>query len=31
MAKQHITTYSMGWLANAIWGDDWDVKYFVDN
>ncbi len=36
MAKQHATTlrfeaYSMGRLANVIWGDDWDVKYFVVN
>ncbi len=21
----------MGRLAKAIWGDDWDVEYFVDN
>jgi hypothetical protein len=36
MTKQHATilkskTYSMGWLANGIWGDDWDAKYFVNN
>jgi hypothetical protein len=36
MAKQHTTTlrskaYSMGKLTNVIWGDDWDVEYFVDN
>jgi hypothetical protein len=36
MAKQHATTlrfetYSMGKLAYARWGDDWDAKYFVDN
>jgi hypothetical protein len=36
MAKQHATTlkfetYLVGRLANVIWGDDWDVKYFVDN
>jgi hypothetical protein len=36
MAKQHITTlkskaYSVGRLANVIWGDDWNVEYFVDN
>ncbi len=36
MATQHATTlrskaYSMGKLANAIWGDEWDAKYFVDN
>jgi hypothetical protein len=36
MAKQHATTlrsktYSMGKLANVIWGDDWDVEYFVNN
>ncbi len=36
MAKQHATTlkskaYSMGKLANVIWGDDQDVEYFVDN
>jgi hypothetical protein len=36
MAKQHATTlkfesYSMGGLANVIWGVDWDVEYFVDN
>jgi hypothetical protein len=36
MAKQHATTlrskaYLMGKLANAIWGDEWDAKYFVDN
>ncbi len=24
-------TYSVGKLANIIWGDDWDAKYFVDN
>jgi hypothetical protein len=23
--------YSVGKLANIIWGDDWDAKYFVDN
>jgi hypothetical protein len=23
--------YSVGKLANVIWGDDWDAKYFVDN
>jgi hypothetical protein len=23
--------YLVGKLANVIWGDDWDVKYFVDN
>jgi hypothetical protein len=21
----------MGMLVNVIWGDDWDVEYFVDN
>jgi hypothetical protein len=32
MAKQHQTTlktseaYSMGKLANGIWGEDWDAK-----
>jgi hypothetical protein len=36
MAKQHVRTlrskaYSMGKLANVIWGDDWDVEYFVNN
>jgi hypothetical protein len=36
MAKQYTTTlkskeYLVGKLANVIWGDDWDVKYFVDN
>jgi hypothetical protein len=36
MAKQHATTlkskaYSVGKLANAIWGENWDAKYFVDN
>jgi hypothetical protein len=36
MAKQHPTTlkfetYSIGRLANVIWGDDWDVEYFVNN
>jgi hypothetical protein len=36
MAKQHATTlkfeaYLMGRLANVMWGDDWDVEYFVDN
>jgi len=36
MAKQHTTTlkfeaYSVGKLANVIWGDNWGVKYFVDN
>ncbi len=36
MAKQHATTlrskaYLMGRLVNVIWGDDWDLKYFVDN
>jgi len=36
MAKQHATilkskAYSVGKLANVIWGDDWDAKYFVDN
>jgi hypothetical protein len=36
MAKQHATTlrskaYLMGKLTNVIWGDDWDVEYFVDN
>ncbi len=36
MVKQHTTTlrfeaYLMGRLANIIWGDDWDVEYFVDN
>ncbi len=36
MAKQHATTlrskaYLMGKHANVIWGDNWDVKYFVDN
>ncbi len=35
-AKQHAITlkfeaYSMGRLVNVIWGDDWDVEYFVDN
>jgi len=23
--------YLVGKLANAIWGEDWDAKYFVDN
>jgi hypothetical protein len=36
MAKQHATTlrfeaYSVGRLANVIRGENWDVKYFVDN
>jgi hypothetical protein len=36
IAKQHTITltskaYLMGKLANIIWGDDWDVEYFVDN
>jgi len=36
MAKQHATTlrsktYSMGKLTNVIWGDDWNLEYFVDN
>jgi hypothetical protein len=36
MANQHVTTlkseaYLVGRLANVIWGDDWDVEYFVDN
>jgi len=36
MAKEHATTlrfeaYLVGKLANVIWGDDWDVEYFVDN
>ncbi len=36
MTKQHATTlkfeaYLMGRLTNVIWGDDWDVEYFVDN
>jgi hypothetical protein len=36
MAKQHAITlrskaYSMGRLANVIWGEEWDAKYFVDN
>jgi hypothetical protein len=36
MAKQHATTLkskacSMGRLANVIWGDHWDAKYFVNN
>jgi hypothetical protein len=36
MAKQHATTlrfeaYLVGRLTNVIWGDDWDVEYFVDN
>jgi len=36
MAKQHVTTlrfeaYSMGKLANAVWGENCDAKYFVDN
>jgi hypothetical protein len=36
MAKQHATTlkskaYLVGKLENVIWGDNWDVEYFVDN
>jgi hypothetical protein len=36
MAKQHTTTlrfepYSVGMMANATWGENWDAKYFVDN
>jgi hypothetical protein len=36
MTKQHATTlrfeaYLMGKLTNVIWGDDWDVKYIVNN
>ncbi len=23
--------YLVSKLTNVIWGDDWDVKYFVDN
>jgi hypothetical protein len=26
-----VEAYSISRLTNAIWGDDWDVKYFVDN
>jgi hypothetical protein len=34
--KQHPTTlrsktYSVAKLANVIWGEDWDVGYFVNN
>jgi hypothetical protein len=21
----------MGMLANVVWGDDWDARYYVDN
>jgi hypothetical protein len=36
MAKQHATTlkseaYSVGKLANVIWGEDWDVECIMDN
>jgi hypothetical protein len=36
MIKQHTTilrseAYLKGKLRNVIWGDDWDVEYFVDN
>jgi hypothetical protein len=36
MVKQHQKVvkpkaYSMGKLANVIWGEDWDAKYFVNN
>ncbi len=36
MAKQHATTlrskaYSMNRLGNVIWGEDWDVDYFLNN
>jgi len=36
MAKQHTTTlrfeaHFTSKLANVVWGDDWDVEYFVDN
>jgi hypothetical protein len=36
MAKQHQITlrfkaYLVGKLANVMWGENWDVKYFVDN
>jgi len=36
MVKQHATTlrfeaYLVGRLANVIRGENWDVKYFVDN
>jgi hypothetical protein len=36
MIKQHQTTfrfetYLVGKLTNFIWGEDWDVRYFVDN
>jgi hypothetical protein len=36
MAKQHTTTlksetYSVGRLANVIWGENWNAKYFVNN
>ncbi len=36
MVKQHTTTLRSktcleGKLINVIWGDDWNVEYFVDN
>ncbi len=36
MAKQHQTTlrsktYFVGKLANVIWGEHWDAKYFMNN
>jgi hypothetical protein len=36
MAKQHQTTlrsktFSVGKLANVLWGENWDAKYFVEN
>ncbi len=36
MAKQQQTilsfeAYLMGKYTNVIWGEDWDVKYFMNN
>jgi hypothetical protein len=36
MAKQQQAilkskTYSMGRYTNVIWGENWDVEYFMDN
>jgi hypothetical protein len=36
MAKEHqktlwSQTYMVGKFTNVIWGEDWDVEYFVDN
>jgi hypothetical protein len=36
MTKQHTIVlryeaYLVGRLANVMWGENWDAKYFVDN